>query len=630
MKNRYLKTIILLGIFFFSWAHAQTFNSQTGQLVSGQISTQSGQVVGLDQQTITALGKAISVTGGAGSSSSGVSDTIFQDSTGQLFVYRDTGTGTPGAYSIPGWASYTPVAPVKATSSTLTNYAQETGGNLAAILAKLNSGIGVTGTTNRAWNLSGGTDSVTIVPSGTQQISGSVSAVIDSINSGYLSSAASNTAATTTAINNGSSQAHSDSQTLNTSVQAVKTAIGSPIQAGSTISVSQSTGTNLHTVIDSGSVTATINGTPSVTVSNLPGTQSVSNSGTFAVQNTTPIIGGNTIAVKVDNSGVTQPISGAVTANIGTTNGLALDSSIQAVKTAIGTPLQAGGSVSVSNFPATQAISGSVSVSNLPSTQVVSGTVTANAGTNLNTSALALESGGNLASINAKLTTTANGIKVDGSAVTQPVNVTSSTLPTGASTSALQGVTNTNLSTINTTLGSPMQNTGGLVSVIGNRPFSATLTIARPANTTAYTAGQLVSTATSGLTALPTFNLGIGSNQKAIVQNISVISSNGSVSTKGQFSLYLFNSPSPSGAGFNDGATFAPTATALSAAGNDLVGTIPSSINAGTAAYGYQLNNDTRQVITDSSGNIYPAIVLNNAYTPANAETITVVISGVY
>ena len=87
------------------------------------------------------------------------------------------------------------------------------------------------------------------------------------------------------------------------------------------------------------------------------------------------------------------------------------------------TPLS---SVSVSNFPATQPVSGTVAVSNFPATQPVSGTVavsslpsipaganaigsitntafTANAGTNLNTSALALESGGHLASIDTKV-----------------------------------------------------------------------------------------------------------------------------------------------------------------------------------------------------------------------------------
>lgn len=66
------------------------------------------------------------------------------------------------------------------------------------------------------------------------------------------------------------------------------------------------------------------------------------------------------------------------------------------------------------------------------------------------------------------LSATVNGLKVDGSAVTQPVSgtffqatqpvsVASLPLPTGAATSALQ-------STINTTLGAPMQNSGGSVT----------------------------------------------------------------------------------------------------------------------------------------------------------------------
>lgn len=42
----------------------------------------------------------------------GVSDTVFIDSDSQLFVYRDTGSATPVAYSIPDWTVYTPVAPV--------------------------------------------------------------------------------------------------------------------------------------------------------------------------------------------------------------------------------------------------------------------------------------------------------------------------------------------------------------------------------------------------------------------------------------------------------------------------------------------------------------------------------------
>ena len=62
------------------------------------------------------------------------------------------------------------------------------------------------------------------------------------------------------------------------------------------------------------SVTATISGTPSVNaaVSNFPSSQAVTNAGTFSVQNTAAVIGGNATAVKVDGSAVTQPISGSV------------------------------------------------------------------------------------------------------------------------------------------------------------------------------------------------------------------------------------------------------------------------------------------------------------------------------
>jgi hypothetical protein len=67
----------------------------------------------------------------------GVADTTFQDSTGQLFVFRDNGIDTPTAYKIPDWTAYTPVGAVTATSSPLTNYALETGGKLASIDTKL-------------------------------------------------------------------------------------------------------------------------------------------------------------------------------------------------------------------------------------------------------------------------------------------------------------------------------------------------------------------------------------------------------------------------------------------------------------------------------------------------------------
>jgi hypothetical protein len=141
--------------------------------------------------------------------------------------------------------------------------------------------------------------------------------------------------------------------------------------------------------------------------------------------------------------------------------------------------------VVIANNQSAVPVSGSVTVSG---TATVSGTVTANAGTNLNTSALALESGGNLATIQSNTAaldlaqnsntsgqtgplvqgavttgapsyntgktsplslTTTGGLRVDGSGVTQPVSGTfwqatqpisaaSLPLPSGAATAAKQ------------------------------------------------------------------------------------------------------------------------------------------------------------------------------------------------
>lgn len=55
-----------------------------------------------------------------------------------------------------------------------------------------------------------------------------------------------------------------------------------------------------------------------------------------------------------------------------------------------------------------------------------------------------------LSALNTKVTTTANGIKVDGSSATQPVSAASLPLPTGAATSANQSTANTSLSNIDT------------------------------------------------------------------------------------------------------------------------------------------------------------------------------------
>jgi hypothetical protein len=99
-------------------------------------------------------------------------------------------------------------------------------------------------------------------------------------------------------------------------------------------------------------------------------------------------------------------------------------------------------------------------------------------------------------------------------------------------------------------------------------------------------------------------------------------SSNGSASTKLQPQIVLFPVPSPSGGGFNDASTFNPTSYP---AGTIIIENLPQTSQTGTAMYSIETNELFREGITDSSGNIWAAIITLNAYTPVSAETFNLV-----
>ena len=101
----------------------------------------------------------------------------------------------------------------------------------------------------------------------------------------------------------------------------------------------------------------------SVNIANLPATQ--------AVSGTVNVVPGSGIS-----SFATSAAAGAI-ADIGTgaTPGAnTLNGRLAQINATLGTPLQAGGAVSVSNFPALQPVSGTVSVANLPTIQGISAT----------------------------------------------------------------------------------------------------------------------------------------------------------------------------------------------------------------------------------------------------------------
>lgn len=101
-----------------------------------------------------------------------------------------------------------------------------------------------------------------------------------------------------------------------------------------------------------------------------------------------------------DDAATTQPISGTVTANAGTnlnTSALATSAKQDIQDTSINSLLKPASTLAAVTTVGT--ITNVVHVDDNAGALTVDGSVTANAGTNLNTSALALETGGNLASI---------------------------------------------------------------------------------------------------------------------------------------------------------------------------------------------------------------------------------------
>ena len=185
----------------------------------------------------------------------------------------------------------------------------------------------------------------------------------------------------------------------------------------------------------------------------------------------TPTISGS---VSVSNFPATQPVSavalplptGAATSALQTAG----NSTLSTINTTLGSPFQAGGSIGNTSFgisgslPAGSNALGSVSVSNFPSTQPISATslpLPTGAATAANQSSI-ITALGSPFQAGGSIGNTTFASTQSGTWNLNNIAGTIS-LPTGAATAALQ-------STINTTLGSPFQAGGS----IGNTSFGAT------------------------------------------------------------------------------------------------------------------------------------------------------------
>jgi hypothetical protein len=135
-------------------------------------------------------------------------------------------------------------------------------------------------------------------------------------------------------------------------------------------------------------------------------------------------------------------IEGSTTVTVGNTSlavtGPLTDTQLRATAVPISgtiTVANIASTVSIGNFPSTQAVSGTVNIGNLPSTQAVSGTITvANIATTVSV--------GNTVAVTGPLTDT----QLRASAV--PISASALPLPSGAATQALQSTGNTKLDSV--------------------------------------------------------------------------------------------------------------------------------------------------------------------------------------
>lgn len=274
-------------------------------------------------------------------------------------------------------------------------------------------------------------------------------------------------------------------------LRATPVPISGTISGSGDFTVVQSTGTNLHTVVDSGAITVsgavTANAGTNLNTSALQldvtgaklnlaqGSATSAQTGplvqgavttaapTYTTAQTSPLSLTTAGALRIDASGTTQPISGTVAvSNFPATQAVTQSGTwtVQPGNTANTTPWLS--TINQGGNSATVTASNALKVDGSAVTQPISGTVTANAGTNLNTSALALSATQTDGTQRTKITdgTTNSAVKAASTAAvaSDPALVVAISpnntiaLPSGAATSALQTSGNASLTQIDADL----------------------------------------------------------------------------------------------------------------------------------------------------------------------------------
>lgn len=243
---------------------------------------------------------------------------------------------------------------------------------------------------------------------------------------------------------------------------------------------------------------------------------------------------------------------------------------------------------------------------------VTSGSITANAGTNLNTSALALETGGNLAGAATSLAILDDWDESD-RAKTNPIvgqaGIAGGSGTVGATTVRVTLATDVALPTGSNTIGAVL---GSFVTVSTD--------ITRPADTNAYATNDALSDSTSAPTSGGfTFTNAARISGGAGLITDAIITTAADASTLLQGEIWLFNQAVTN---INDNAAFAVSDTEI----KTCVGKIPFTLeDAGNNGF-YHATCLNIGFTCSGTANLRFLVRVKNAYTPVSAEVLTFVL----
>ena len=162
-----------------------------------------------------------------------------------------------------------------------------------------------------------------------------------------------------------------------------------------------------------------------------------------------------------------------------------------------------------------------------------------------------------------------------------------------------------------------------------NGGFAISDSFSRPANTTAYASGDLVTNDTTAGNVVPLEFPGVAARAgDAFSIDRVKIAKSGTTLTNASFRLHLFSASPTSSAG--DNAAFNSSEVLAVSTVASYIGTFDVTIGKGgtAAAVGFGVPTTGDRIIESGTATVYGLIEARGAYTPASGETFTVTLQG--